>query len=469
MAGIIYFSNGNGYKLTGREKYASNLETAATTYIKLYDSDIGAVKCWGGSWSNTRFAVVTDILIYNEFLLSAYQLTKNISFFNVATEHINKTIEYNIREDGSCWQFVDYDVFGDPIGYNNTHAYQGAPNGTRWSRAHAWAINGLTQAFRYTRNGYYLESARRVADYFISALPEDFIPPSDFDAPYDEENGKDASAAAIACSGLFELAQHTGEEKYRKYADSIMISLCSPEYLSVSHDQSSILKRGQVRYTEPEKGLIYGDAFFLEAILKYKGLYKYYLTEEGPINFNPEANAGPDQTLTDSDLDGEERVILDGSSSKDRNDSIVLFQWMMDGLPAGEGEFITITLPAGIHHIALVVTDSYGKTGTDTTTVTILDGPTGGIVPLPEYKKLNAELFPNPAVDGYFSIRLTGLDPSEQVTIDLFNATGILLYSSAFTYQGESFRIFHNISCRGVCIVRITSRESVVSRKILLY
>ena len=65
-----------------------------------------------------------------------------------------------------------------------------------------------------------------------------------------------------------------------------MISLCSPGYLSVDTVISSILKRGQVRYTEPEKGLIYADAFFLEAILKYKGLYKYFIEGEGPITIS---------------------------------------------------------------------------------------------------------------------------------------------------------------------------------------
>ncbi|KPL15082.1 MAG: hypothetical protein AMS26_08680 [Bacteroides sp. SM23_62] len=151
IADIIYFSYGNGYKNTYKEQYATILNEAASTYIKLYDPDVQAIKCWGGTWSGTRFAVVTDVLIDNEFLFLNYQLTRNQDYYDVVTDHINKTIDYNIREDGSCWQFVDYDVFGDPIGYNNTHAYQGAPTGTRWTRAHAWAINGLTQAYRYTR------------------------------------------------------------------------------------------------------------------------------------------------------------------------------------------------------------------------------------------------------------------------------------------------------------------------------
>jgi len=293
IADIIYFSFGNGYKITQNPDYVTILDEAATTYIKLYDPDVEAIKCWGGTWSKTRFAVVTDVLIDNEFLFLTYQLTGNEEYFEIVTDHINKTIDYNIREDGSVWQFVDFDVFGDPIGYINSQAYQGAPTGTRWTRAHAWAINGLTQAYRYTRTQKYLDAAIRIADFYIEHLPEDFVPPSDFDMPLDAENGRDAAAAALSCSGLFELSQYAGDDKYRHYADSIMISLCGPGYLAKGSDFSSILKRGQVRYTEPEKGLIYADAFFLEAILKYKGLYKYFIEGEGPINSSSVEEAGP--------------------------------------------------------------------------------------------------------------------------------------------------------------------------------
>ena len=468
IADIIFFSYGNGYKNTYNKQYAIVLNEAATTYIKLYDPEVEAIKCWGGTWSGTRFAVVTDVLIDNEFLFLAYQLTGNQDYYDIVTDHINKTIDYNIREDGSVWQFVDYDIFGDPIGYNNTHAYQGAPSGTRWTRAHAWAINGLTQAYRYTRRPKYLDAARQIADYFIDHLPDDFVPPSDFDLPLDSENGRDAAAASIACSGLFELGQITKEAKFSQAADSIMLSLCSPEYLSVSSDFSSILKRGQVRYTEPEKGLVYADAFFLEAILKYKGLYKYFIEGEGPINLKPIAIAGKDQTITDTDQDGREIIILDGSASHDPDDSIALYEWMNDSVLLGTGAILTDTLTTGIHHIALMVTDKYGKTDADTVLITILADPTGERFIFSSLNDVNVQVFPNPVENGMFTLKLKGFEPGDQIHIDLVDGTGRLIYSSTLAMQSEATRILpFNIHSHGIYILRIRNKECVINKKII--
>ena len=467
IADIIYFSYGNGYKNTYNEQYAAILKEAATTYIKLYDPDVEAIKCWGGTWSGTRFAVVTDVLIDNEFLFFVYQLTGNQDYYDVVTDHINKTIDYNIREDGSVWQFVDYDIFGDPIGYNNTSAYQGAPTGTRWTRAHAWAINGLTQAYRYTRRQKYLDAAKQIADYFIDHLPDDFVPPSDFDLPLDAENGRDAAAAAIACSGLFELGQYTAGDKYRQYADSIMLSLCSPDYLSINSDFSSILMRGQVRYTEPEKGLVYSDAFFLEAILKYKGLYRYFIEGEGPINLKPIAKAGKDQSITDTNQDGVEIITLDASSSRDPDDSIALFEWRVDSIIIGTGEIFVDTLPVGIHNIALIVTDKYGKTDADTVMVTVLADPTGESK-IADSHGVIIQVFPNPVENGSLTLKLHGFQLKDQIYIELIDMAGKPMYYSTYIIQSETtLKLQLNNQYHGVYILRIIYKDWIINRKIV--
>lgn len=46
--------------------------------------------------------------------------------------------------------------------------------------------------------------------YYEDNLPEDLIPPADFDAPESDDNGKDSSASAIVCAALFELFIATG-------------------------------------------------------------------------------------------------------------------------------------------------------------------------------------------------------------------------------------------------------------------
>ena len=50
-----------------------------------------------------------------------------------------------------------------------------------------------------------LDTARRVADWFTARLPADGVPRWDFSAPAGAP--RDSSAAAIAASGLLELAR----------------------------------------------------------------------------------------------------------------------------------------------------------------------------------------------------------------------------------------------------------------------
>ena len=49
--------------------------------------------------------------------------------------------------------------------------------------------------------------AERNADHFLGACPEGLVPPWDFDVPPGPDRIDDSSAAAIAASGLWDLAQ----------------------------------------------------------------------------------------------------------------------------------------------------------------------------------------------------------------------------------------------------------------------
>ncbi|NLF29695.1 MAG: hypothetical protein GX591_02265 [Planctomycetes bacterium] len=87
--------------------------------------------------------------------------------------------------------------------------------------------------------------------------------------------------------------------------------------------------------------------------------------------FPPTAEAGPDQDLTDLDDDGFETVSLDGSASSDSDGSVVNWVWTEGGMIVATGETATAILPAGVNVVTLTVTDNFGLTGTDTTTITI--------------------------------------------------------------------------------------------------
>ncbi|MFQ5605522.1 MAG: DNRLRE domain-containing protein, partial [bacterium] len=97
----------------------------------------------------------------------------------------------------------------------------------------------------------------------------------------------------------------------------------------------------------------------------------------GGANTPPVADAGPDQTVTDSDNSGAEIVSLDGSDSYDTDGSIVSYDWSEGGLVFATGITPSVSLTVGTHNITLTVADNQGATGTDQVIITVNAGGGG--------------------------------------------------------------------------------------------
>jgi PKD repeat protein len=85
----------------------------------------------------------------------------------------------------------------------------------------------------------------------------------------------------------------------------------------------------------------------------------------------PVANAGPDMTVYDTNCDGMETVILDGSASYDEDGNIQTFAWTENCNSVGEGESPTVELCTGMHYVVLTVTDDKGSQDSDTVRVIV--------------------------------------------------------------------------------------------------
>jgi mono/diheme cytochrome c family protein len=94
-------------------------------------------------------------------------------------------------------------------------------------------------------------------------------------------------------------------------------------------------------------------------------------------NQPPTADAGPDQTVTDSDDDGSENVTLDGSASTDAEGPIASWEWSESGSPIASGENPTVAFAVGAHTVTLTVTDGDGATDTDQVLITVEAAPGG--------------------------------------------------------------------------------------------
>jgi len=95
------------------------------------------------------------------------------------------------------------------------------------------------------------------------------------------------------------------------------------------------------------------------------------ITVEEPPNAPPTADAGSDQTVTDTDNNGSQSVTLDGSGSSDSDGTISSYVWTEGGSQIATGSGPSVTLDVGVHTITLTVADNESATDDDTVTITV--------------------------------------------------------------------------------------------------
>jgi hypothetical protein len=94
----------------------------------------------------------------------------------------------------------------------------------------------------------------------------------------------------------------------------------------------------------------------------------------------PTANAGPDQSLSDTDGQAGEVVTLNGTGSTDTDGTIVSYEWIRvigaDAFEAlGTGATLTVRLPDGSNDVRLNVVDNAGNRTQDSVVITIAAVP----------------------------------------------------------------------------------------------
>jgi len=102
------------------------------------------------------------------------------------------------------------------------------------------------------------------------------------------------------------------------------------------------------------------------------------ITVNAYVNLAPTADAGGDQTVTDSDDGGDESVTLDGAGSTDPDGTISSYVWEENNSQIATGSGPSVTFAVGVHTVELTVTDNDGATDTDTVAITVNPAPSGG-------------------------------------------------------------------------------------------
>lgn len=107
----------------------------------------------------------------------------------------------------------------------------------------------------------------------------------------------------------------------------------------------------------------------------------------------PTANAGADRTITDTDNEDGEDVVLDGSLSTDPDGTITTYRWseIVDGeteviLGTSAAPTLQVRLADGEHDVRLLITDNSGNQQSDNVSITVGEG--AGITTLSDLPNL---------------------------------------------------------------------------------
>jgi unsaturated chondroitin disaccharide hydrolase len=261
------------YELTGDEALRGVLIQAGRTLAQRF-MDRGEYLC---SFLGLD-SLFIDIMMNVPLVFYAASRSGDERLERIALAHCRTTGERLVRADGSTAHEGIFDAATGRFLRQSTR--QGRNAQSFWARGLAWSMYGYSKVYGLTGNEEFLEVAERNARYWLQRLPDEKIPYWDFDAdpgePLPWGPQKESSAAAIAASGLLDLARQSRSPQwalaYHNEALVMLDVLSTCEYLAVdTPGWEGILKHG-VYHTGKNLGVdesvLWGDFFFVEALVK---------------------------------------------------------------------------------------------------------------------------------------------------------------------------------------------------------
>lgn len=256
------------YRITGNERSLARGLHAAHLLAGRYNPRGKFIR----SWNRDRAGwVIVDSMMNVPLLYWAEDVIDDPRFKYIAMDHVDTVMNNTVRQDGSC----NYIIVLDPTNGEllETPGGQGYASGSSWSRGQAWAIYGFALSYLHTDKKEYLDTAKKVAHYFISQIDlTDGVALLDFRAPK-EPVYWDSTAGVCAACGLLEIANHVPalEKDFYINAAIKILKATDKKFCNWDINYDSIVQMGSGSYfTEHDKHvpIIYGDYFFIEAVLR---------------------------------------------------------------------------------------------------------------------------------------------------------------------------------------------------------
>lgn len=263
------------YRITGNESACNKALFAASTLFSRFNIEGNFIRAWNGSHNTWT---IIDTMMNLPLLYWASREIGDDRFAKVAIRHADMAIRDHIRPDGAVNHIVEHDEHTGEL--QKVHPGQGYSETSSWSRGVAWAVYGMVLSYIHTKEQRYLDAAIRTADHFIEQCKKtDYLAAADFYAPK-EPLYYDATAGVCAASGIIEIAKCLGGERGEYYMGQAVkiLKATDAHFCNYSDEEDALVVMGSGRYPREERFLsdvhmpiIYGDFFFVEALLKLKG------------------------------------------------------------------------------------------------------------------------------------------------------------------------------------------------------
>ncbi len=222
--------------------------------------------------------VTIDCMVNLPLLWWAWRATGERRFVEVGVSHADRTAAWHVKEDGRIIQSTHFDPRTGRVTKQETH--QGSGTDGCWARGQAWGIYGFAAAYRATGEERFLEVADRTAGYYFRRAGDDLVPFYCFDDPAKPDVPRDSSAAAIACAGLWILAEHAQDpirrQRSRDRAGALLSALVTGYLTPQAEDDRrppGMLLHGCYNHRagwNTDHELIWGDYYLLEALRGWK-------------------------------------------------------------------------------------------------------------------------------------------------------------------------------------------------------
>ena len=260
------------YRVTGNRSSKNRGLLAAGNMAGRYNCAgkfIRAWNDWPSSKVDRRGWAIIDCMMNLPLLYWASEETGDPRFSKIAANHADTAMKAFIRGDGSANHIVEFDpASGEMI---KSYGGQGYGEGSSWTRGQSWGLYGFMLSYLHTQNNAYLETAERIANYFIANIPDSGLIPVDFRQPEDVKL-EDSTAAAIASCGLIELARQKDGRQQKIYLNAAlkMLQALTKNSFNWNEEEDNLLTKCTAAYHDEkhEFSIIYGDYFFLEALMK---------------------------------------------------------------------------------------------------------------------------------------------------------------------------------------------------------